>query len=266
MAPQMKLTETDASFLDAVNREFAFLTSEHGFRGGESDWDGRAVLVKHVHPNLEIRNSLEAGTNYMTWFTPLKRGRTPKGFDASLNKLFADFELRQLVRADEALELDDYEKQYREIADLERAVGRRAIASRRYVPLLVGSGRDAEIGRVRESVRENGLRVSLGQWHSFVSEIRDGFDRGITAYVAGVNARGRIAAYLKWPGSVPQDLLKELEALDHEFDELTIPMVYGRKGGLFPLPNARRWWRLPEKTTGELRAYFFRCATEPKRP
>jgi hypothetical protein len=261
----LKLTETDASFLHAVTREFAFLTTEQGFRAGEPEWDGRAVLVKHVHPNLEIRNSLEAGTNYMTWFTPLKRGRTPKGFDASLNKLFADFELRQLVGADEALELDDYEEQYRDIADLEREVGHRAIACRRYVPLLVGPGRDAEIGRVRESVREKGLRVSLGQWDSFVSEIREGFNRGITAYVAGVNVRGRIAAYLKWPGSVPQDLLKQLEVLDHEFDELTVPMVYGRKGGLFPLPNARRWWRLPENTKGELREYFFRLPSDHPR-
>ena len=66
----MKLTEADASFLDAVSREFAFLSTEHGFRAEEPEWDGRAVLIKHLHPSLEIRNSLEAEASYMTYFTP----------------------------------------------------------------------------------------------------------------------------------------------------------------------------------------------------
>jgi hypothetical protein len=263
--PAMNLTEADSSFLDAVIREFAFLHAEYGFEAGEPEWDGRAVLIKHLHPHLEIQNSLEAETTYMTYFTPLQRGRTTKRVDASLNKLFVDFELRQLVTAEDGTELDDYEKQYRDISELERAVARRATASRRYVPLLIGPDRGAEVGRVRLSVRERGLRVSLEQWRSFVSEIREGFNRGITAYVACINARGQIASYLKWPGAVAQSFLSELDLLDQEFDELTVPMDYGRKGGLFPLPNARRWWRLPEHTKGELREYFFRLPSDQAR-
>lgn len=261
----MKLTEPDAAFLDAVSREFAFLSTEHGFQTGGPEWDGRAVLIEHSHPSLVVRNSLEAETSYMTYFTPLRNGRTTKRVDHNLNKLFVDFELRQLVTEDERLLLDGYEKQYRDINELELAVARRASASRRYVPLLIGPDREAEIGRVRQSVRERGLRVSLEQWRSFVSEIREGFNRGITAYVACVNARGQIASYLKWPAAVPESFLRELELLDREFDELTVPMDYGRKGGLFPLPNARRWWRLPENTKGELREYFFRLPSDHTR-
>ena len=62
-----------------------------------------------------------------------------------------DFELRQLLTAEDGIELDDYQKQYRDISELERAVARRATASRRYVPLLIGPDRDAEIGRVRQA-------------------------------------------------------------------------------------------------------------------
>src|SRR6266550_919188 len=133
----MNLTEADASFLEAVTREFAFLSTEHGFEAGRPEWDGRAVLIKHLHPSLEIRNALEAGTSYMTYFTPLRRGQTTKRVDANLNKLFVDVELRQLVKTEDGIELDDHEKQYRDISELQRAVARRATASRRYVPLLI---------------------------------------------------------------------------------------------------------------------------------
>ena len=61
------------------------------------------MLIKHLHPSLEIRNSLEAETSYMTYFTPLQAGSTTKRVDASLNKVFVDFELRQLVSAAEAV-------------------------------------------------------------------------------------------------------------------------------------------------------------------
>ena len=44
----MKLTEADASFLDAVSREFAFLSTEHGFRAEEPEWDDNGLRMEIV--------------------------------------------------------------------------------------------------------------------------------------------------------------------------------------------------------------------------
>ncbi len=249
----MKLSEAEAAFVDAVARDFRYLTEKHGFAKNDPKWDGRGISLVHHHDRLDVSNYLEADEQYITLLFPLSEGLRRPIVDSADDETFAYFTMADLPGES----LTSERTALASVVDLENEVARRADVLSRHVTHLLSA--EDYAGAVRDRVRLKQLSALIPQWRDFVQLVETGFGDGIAQYVAGVNTRGQIASFLKWPGALPAPLAKQLEAADRKFDATTVPVSFDARGAMhLPHPRARRWWRMPEKPMGRLRDYLFR--------
>ena len=255
----MRLSEREACFVDAVRKEFCFLAKDFGFVEQELNWDGQGIRLSYRHPKLEVSNYLESEENYSTTVMPLVGGQAPPIFDDEFDEPFTYFELGEAF----GTETEPLPQRFVDDRALEDAVRQRAEIVREHIGAwLADSG--AIFREIGSQIREARLIRLIPRWQRFVESIQNGFEGGVTEYVAGVNVRGQINSLLKWPVASHGAPSQQLADADEQFERLTVPMKYAAGASkVSPHPRAQRWWRLPEEPKGRLRDYFFRSPLEP---
>jgi hypothetical protein len=241
----MRLSETEALFVEAVQREFGFLVVEYGFVEKPVTWNGEGISVSHVGPVLEVSNFLEAEQNYATFIFPLRDGARLPIFDAEMDERFTYFFVEDLLSTSpppkgvgsEALSSR---------AELLNSVAARAAVLRDHIGAL-STDDGTMIAAIRDRMRVKHLRDLVQQWTQFVQRVRRGYEGTGPGYVAGVNVRGAIRSLVSWSGNVPREMERELREADAQFDAATDPVAL-EPGSVrvLPHPRATRWFRRPK--------------------
>jgi hypothetical protein len=258
----VQLNKTEATFVDAVHREFGFLATDAGFVEQPVDWDGRGISVVYPHPSLKIKNYLEADVLYEASVTPLKNGTEPDRHDEHFHEIFVDFNIDEITKEGQSRNLDLDQFQYPDVRKLEEAVAVRAALLRENLAALLSDDRPL-VGFIRDRVRERQLTSLISRWIEFVARVRDGFGGTVNNYVSGINIRAAIESYLRWPGVIDPEMNQQLRLADGEFDGFTVPMRYAGPPKLSHLhARARRWWRAPENMEDTLQEWFARGVTD----
>lgn len=241
----VRLPPTETLFVEAVRREFGFLTREYGFAEKPLVWSGEGISVNHLSRTIEVSNFLEAHESYTTFIFPLRDGSRLPVFDQDMDEHFAYFFPEELLNRF-PIQRGVASAAFPDRDELLRAVATRAALLREHIKtLLLDDG--TLLGNIRDRRRERALRELVPKWIEFVDQVRRGYAGPGSAYVAGVNIRGEIRSLLSWPGTIPPTLERELREADAQFDAATEPIAFDAGAvRVLPHPRATRWFRRPK--------------------